>query len=164
MFGRINIFLTILILVISSVQASESPSAARDESNKDQEKMFQQAEEINSSYVKMIKPLFVKSCFDCHSNQTVYPWYHSVPIVNNLIDDDIVEAKKHLDLSDDFPFNGHGSIEEDLSAIKKEVEGGDMPPLGYKIMHPVARLKKTEIEIIGNWVQQSLQILNPQNK
>ena len=65
--------------------------------------------EINSLYIKNIRPVFQRKCFDCHSNNTRYPWYSNLPLVKDLINDDITEAKKHMDMSNDFPFQGHGS-------------------------------------------------------
>lgn len=49
---------------------------------------------INQEYLKTVKPIFQKSCFDCHGNTTVYPWYYKVPGVKQLIDNDIDEVKQ----------------------------------------------------------------------
>ena len=65
-----------------------------------QEETFKKIEIINERYVKNVKPIFVKSCFDCHSSQTRYPWYHSLPLIKSLLDNDIAEGKKHLNMSD----------------------------------------------------------------
>ena len=45
--------------------------------------------QINKLYIKTVKPIFKKSCFDCHGNTTNYPWYYKVPGVKQLIDSDI---------------------------------------------------------------------------
>jgi hypothetical protein len=126
----------------------------------DMEKMFMAAEVVNNNYLKRVKPIFVKKCFDCHSNQTVFPWYHSLPIVKEMLDKDIAEAKKHLNLSDDFPFEGHGSAEEDLKAIKDDVNKNEMPPFKYWIAHPGSRLTSIEKKMINEWVDSSLILMN----
>jgi len=61
---------------------------------------------INESYLATVKPVFRKSCFDCHSSNTNYPWYSNLPGAKQLIQNDIAEAKEHLDMSKDFPFQG----------------------------------------------------------
>lgn len=116
--------------------------------------------EINEEYKERVKSIFQKSCFDCHSQQTRYPWYYKIPGAKGLIDSDLAEAKKHIDLTNDFPFHGHGSPEEDLSAIRKAVEENTMPPFRYRILHPGANLNKTEREAILQWIKESLDQLS----
>ena len=116
-------------------------------------------EKINDDYKQRIKPIFQRSCFDCHSTQTKYPWYYKIPGAKGLIDSDIAEAKKHIDLSHDFPFQGHGSPEEDLPAIRKAIEGNTMPPFRYKILHPNAKLSEPERKAILQWINEGLESL-----
>ncbi len=87
--------------------------------------------QINKLYIKTVKPIFKKSCFDCHGNTTNYPWYYKVPGVKQLIDSDIKESKKHLDFSKDFPFISHETPLKDLDAIGKSVNNNSMPPFRY---------------------------------
>jgi len=112
---------------------------------------------INESYVKVVKPIFQKSCFNCHSLSTTYPWYASLPLATQLIKSDITEAKEHLEMSHDFPFGGHGNPKEDLEAIGKSVKDGSMPPLRYRIMHPGSGLSDDERKTVITWVEQSLE-------
>ena len=44
---------------------------------------------INQSYIKTIRPIFKKSCFDCHTSETNYPWYYKLPIAKQLIGHDV---------------------------------------------------------------------------
>lgn len=115
---------------------------------------------INEAYIQNVKPIFQRSCFDCHSQSPRIPWYHSVPLVHGLIESDMKEAKVHLDFSNDFPFEGHGSPKEDLEAIGKSVEKGTMPPFRYKVMHWGSGLSADEKKIILKWTGQSIQLLN----
>lgn len=111
--------------------------------------------EINRNYVREIKPIFQNSCFNCHSTNTQYPWYYKIPGAKQLIDHDIREAKKHIDMTNDFPFKGHGTLSEDLEAIGKSVNKGTMPPLRYILMHWNARLAEEEKKAILQWVEES---------
>jgi len=114
---------------------------------------------INESYTKNVKSIFKKSCFDCHSNQTKYPWYAKLPGAKQLIASDISEANSHLDMSEDFPFKGHGSPIEDLEAIRKAVVENSMPPFRYWILHNGSRLSSEEKKAVLEWVNSSLQLL-----
>lgn len=114
---------------------------------------------INSAYMQNVKPIFQKKCFDCHSDQTRYPWYSKLPGAKWLIESDIQEAKKHLDFSSDFPFKGHGSPKEDLEEIMRSVDFGKMPPFRYRILHSGSKVTKEEKSTIQAWVAESQKLL-----
>lgn len=115
--------------------------------------------QINLNYEKEIKPIFRSKCMNCHSSQTNYPAYSNWPIVKKIIDDDIAESKKHIDMTNGFPFAGHGTPTEDLEALKKAALNGSMPPLRYRIMHWQSGLTDTERKAISTWVDESLDLL-----
>lgn len=117
------------------------------------------SESVLLSYRQTVEPIFKRSCFDCHSANTNYPWYSNIPGIEGLIADDIAEARKHLDMTEGLPFEGHGSIAEDLLAIKKTVVENAMPPWRYRIMHSQSRLSSEEKKRIVEWVESSLQSL-----
>lgn len=110
---------------------------------------------INQNYVKNVKQIFQASCFDCHSGQTRYPWYYKIPGAKQLIDRDIREARKHIDMSDDFPFNGHGTPSEDLEALQKSIQKSTMPPFRYKITHWNSQLSQEQKRVILKWIEES---------
>ena len=114
---------------------------------------------INSAYLKTVKPVFLKKCFDCHSTKTTYPWYHSLPVVKWLIADDIKEAKKHMDMSSDFPFRGHGNPLDDLNALAEAIDQNSMPPIRYKALHWNSSLNGQERELIRIWIKESQELL-----
>lgn len=114
---------------------------------------------INTLYTFSVKPIFQNKCFDCHSQKPNYPWYHAIPVIKQLIDRDISEAKEHLDFTNDFPFLGHGQPNEDLKAIQTTVNNNSMPPLRYKLLHQNAVISAKEKNIILEWIQASQNIL-----
>ena len=115
--------------------------------------------DINQTYLRLVKPIFKKSCFDCHSNSVRYPWYYKIPIISNMIDSDIEEAKSHLDFSLDFPFKGHGNSIKDLNSIMDAIKNKTMPPNDYLFMHGNKKLRSTDKKIIYNWINNSLKKL-----
>lgn len=76
-----------------------------------------------------LSPVFKEGCYNCHTTSTEYPWYYKLPFIRSMIDDDISEAKKHMDMSQGFPFGGHGKPADDLVAIREDVVDSKMPGL-----------------------------------
>lgn len=116
--------------------------------------------EIDMDYRGKVEPIFKSSCFDCHSNSTRYPWYHNIPGIKQMIDNDVTEARKHIDMSNGYPFKGHGNLESDLKAIAYQVEKGNMPPTRYRMMHPASGMTKKKKQEIEDWVERSLDKLD----
>ena len=122
-------------------------------------------ESINADYLRDIRPIFEKKCFDCHSNKTKFPWYYKIPGIKHMIDYDIKKAKKHIDMSDDFPFISHDIPLMDLKSIKKVVSENDMPPFRYVLGHWDSRLNEDEKRVIINWSEKSiLKLINSSYK
>lgn len=99
----------------------------------------------------MIEPILKNSCFDCHSDQTDYPWYHSLPLIGSMIDEDIAEAREHLDFSDGFPLKGKGSQLKLFAEIIEEVEEGEMPLMSYRVMHWGTAIQDPQLDTLKNW-------------
>lgn len=125
-------------------------------SNEDLQKIYQ---EINITYTQNVKPIFEKKCFDCHGKIEKYPWYYKLPGIKQLMDSDIKEAKKHLDMSKDFPFISHETPLKDLKSLREVIEENDMPPFQYVLGHWDSRLTKEEKKKLYQWVEDSLKKL-----
>lgn len=120
------------------------------------EKLIQTHAKINAIYIKNIKPIFEKKCFDCHGEVKIFPWYYKVPGVKQMMDYDIKEAKKHLDMSKDFPFVSHETPLKDLKSLNTVSMENEMPPLRYVLGHWDARLSKDEQQKIKTWTKESI--------
>ena len=82
--------------------------------------------------------LAVRACFDCHSNETEWPWYSHVAPVSWLVQHDVDDGRKHLNFSEwDRP-------QEDAHEAAEEAEEGEMPPWFYLPLHAHARLSDPE--------------------
>jgi mono/diheme cytochrome c family protein len=88
------------------------------------------------------RDLAVRACFDCHSNQTRWPWYSNIAPMSWLVQRDIDEGREELNWSE----WGPGS-EGDESA--ETVLEGSMPPGAYTLLHPEARLTDQEIDALA---------------
>ena len=105
---------------------------------------------------KTVEPIFEKSCYDCHSSKTDYPWYYSLPIISGMIDDDIKEALTHVDMDNGFPFGGHATQTEQLREIKKVIENGDMPLWSYRVMHSGTKIEGATQDTVFKWIDESV--------
>lgn len=118
---------------------------------------------INRQYLNTVKPIFANKCLSCHGINEELPWYYSIPGVTQLMDYDIAEAKSHMNMSHDFPFQGHGSPNDDLSALWRTIEKDTMPPLTYRMIHWNSKLTLSEIKVIKKWITESKRILSDEN-
>ena len=94
------------------------------------------------------KAVLVSKCADCHSNATRWPVYARVAPGSWLIESDIVEARKKMDLSrwEQMPLE----TQEVLAAkIVQEAKSGDMPPLQYRLLHWDAKLSKGDVQTLS---------------
>jgi mono/diheme cytochrome c family protein len=73
-------------------------------------------------------------CFQCHSNETEWPWYSNIAPGSWLIYNDVVEGRQNLNFSD------FGKRPGELDEIIENVQRGSMPPIQYWIAHPSSRL------------------------
>lgn len=79
-----------------------------------------------------------RACFDCHSNETVRPWYDRIAPVSFYVENHINDGKRRLNFSEwDKP-------NSDMGEIKKVLQNGSMPLWDYLIMHPNAKLSDQE--------------------
>lgn len=87
------------------------------------------------------RQLAVRACFDCHSNQTVWPWYSYIAPVSWLVYRDVMEGRAALNFSEwDRPQEGEDAVE----AIQK----GSMPPRLYTLIQSKARLSSQETQAL----------------
>jgi hypothetical protein len=85
------------------------------------------------------RTLAKKACFDCHSNETVWPWYSNLAPLSWVIQRDVDEGRKRLNFSD-----WSSPHELELDELQAIVEEGEMPPGEYLLLHPGARLTADE--------------------
>ena len=116
--------------------------------------------QVSKVYNESIKPIFSSKCLMCHGANNKLPWYYKIPIVKQLIDHDIEEAKEHIDMSKGFPFGGHGSPIEDLKTIMESTKNETMPPFQYKMMHWNSEITQQEKRIVLEWVSESIKTIS----
>ena len=94
------------------------------------------------------KAVLVTKCADCHSSETKWPVYARVAPGSWLIERDIVEARRAMDLSrwEEMPVEKQEVL---LAKIAHEAKSGDMPPLQYRALHWGAKLSKADVQALS---------------
>jgi hypothetical protein len=100
-----------------------------------------------------LKVVLRRSCYDCHSNETVWPWYARVAPVSWLLANDVKEGRKEVNFSAWNQFTGNRKAKK-LKEIVEQVEQNKMPQWYYVIMHPEAKLSAGDKEMIIKWAKQ----------
>jgi len=93
------------------------------------------------------------SCYDCHSNNTQYPWYNKVQPVAWFLEDHIKEGKAELNFNEWDSLSTRRKTSK-LRSIIKQIENGEMPLDSYTFIHRDAKFSEAEAEEIINWVTQ----------
>jgi len=106
-----------------------------------------------------IKNKLQVSCYDCHSNNTIYPWYNKVQPVAWFLEDHIKEGKAELNFNewDDYSNRRKNSK---LKSIINQIENGEMPLWSYTLIHKNALLSTGEKELIIGYMKQIKDSLN----
>ena len=98
-----------------------------------------------------VKSIIQRSCLDCHSNETVWPWYSSIAPVSWLVSKDVAKGRKKLNFSEWDSYTDKRQRHK-LKEILEEIDEGEMPMPIYTFIHSDATLTDNEKEIIRNWV------------
>ncbi len=97
-----------------------------------------------------VQTILSKACTDCHSNNTVYPWYANFQPVAWYLDDHIRDGKKHFNMSEFLayaPWKAHHKLEE----LEEELEENKMPLESYARIHSSAVLSEEEKTLLTSW-------------
>jgi hypothetical protein len=88
------------------------------------------------------RSLAVTACYDCHSNETTWPWYSNIAPISWLVQHDVEEARQNVNFSD---INGRRIEGDELQEV---VQRGEMPPVQYTIIHKNAILSSEEQQLL----------------
>ena len=106
-----------------------------------------------------VQSILDRSCGDCHSNRTVWPWYSHVAPVSWLVASDVRGGRRHVNFSEwgAYPADKRAKALDDIC---KEVREGDMPPFQYMPMHPAAKLTQADRDQLCRWAAIAKQTLS----
>ncbi|WP_345985462.1 heme-binding domain-containing protein [Sulfurimonas sp. HSL-1656] len=135
--------LIIVLLVVVGIQfipmnvPAEVPTKAEDE--------LEAPEEVLA--------ILKRSCFDCHSNHTTYPWYSSVAPVSWFTKMHVKEGREHMNFSTWAGYDDEKKAKY-LDKIPKAIKS-KMPLPSYLIMHADAKLSEDDKKVLTDWATEA---------
>lgn len=100
-----------------------------------------------------VQKLLKTSCYDCHSNTTVYPAYSNIQPVKWWLADHVNSGKRHLNFDEFNTYPKEKKLKK-LDEIAETVRSGEMPLTSYTVIHHNAKLSDAEKAEIEQWVNE----------
>jgi mono/diheme cytochrome c family protein len=97
-----------------------------------------------------VKAILKASCYDCHSNETVWPWYSRVAPISWLVSNDTVEGRQRLNFSTWNQYLPEQQADLIAGSLKR-VQRGRMPPWYYTIKHTEGKISPEKLAILEAW-------------
>ena len=144
--GRVGLALLVALVVSQFVPVDRSNP------NTDPSKTIYATEKLPPP----VQAVFTRSCQNCHSNNTQWPWYSYVAPVSWMIASDVRNARQKMNFSEwgRYPANKR---EDRLEEICEQLTNGDMPDFKYTLMHHDARITPDERTAVCQWTEDSRQ-------
>lgn len=98
-----------------------------------------------------IEKMFRAACYDCHSDETRWPWYSRIAPVSWKIAEDVSDGRYNLNFSD-WPTNNPVRAAKKMEDMSDEIGYGDMPLKKYTFIHRDARLTDSQRKELENWL------------
>ena len=107
-----------------------------------------------------VKTILEVSCNDCHSNNTVYPWYNNIQPVMWFLTRHVNEGKEHLNF-DEYGDYSSKKQSHKMEEVVEMLNEGEMPLSSYTLIHKDAQLKEEEKEALINWAKTNIEEIKP---
>lgn len=108
--------------------------------------------EASMQVPEQVDAILNRSCVDCHTNKTQYPWYSNIAPVSWWLGNHISDGRRHLNLSIWNTYTAKRKAEK-LGEICDQVESGEMPLPSYLWIHRYAVLKEGEAKTLCDWTE-----------
>jgi hypothetical protein len=101
-----------------------------------------------------VKTVLRSACYDCHSNETTWPWYSYIAPISWLVAHDVHEGRDELNFSTWNRYNTKQQVEK-LKKTLEEIEEDEMPPWFYMVVHRDIQLSALERAALQTWARGS---------
>lgn len=105
-----------------------------------------------------VTALLKTACYDCHSNNTNYPWYSNIQPLAWYLNKHIVQGKKELNFDLFLNYSPRKQISK-LESIAEQVQERTMPLSSYTLIHSGAGINKQQQQLIINWASETAAML-----
>jgi hypothetical protein len=146
MYRKIGVLLLILFFVMQFIQPKKNRSDGLGEN--DISKVYQMPQELHQT--------LVHKCYDCHSNNTKYPWYFNIQPIGWWLAAHVHDGKEHLNFSE---FRGYDAekAKHKLEELEEVVDEKSMPLKAYTMFHENTEITKADEEAIKGWLASNRQ-------
>lgn len=142
MLKKILIGLLVILVIIQFIRPSKNISSSPGEA--DISLVYSMPEEVHD--------VLKKKCYDCHSNNTHYPWYYNIQPVGWWMAAHVNEGKEHLDFSSFKNYDAKKAAHK-IEELSESVNEGWMPLESYLWIHKEAKVEPAEVTAINNWIK-----------
>lgn len=152
MLNKILIGLVVLFIIIQFIRPEKNISSTSSPSH------------VSAHYAtsQEVKDILDKSCNDCHSNNTRYPWYASIQPLTWWLNGHVKEGKEEINF-DEFmtlpPKKAHHKMEE----VSEMVQEDEMPLKSYRLIHQNAVLSAQEKTTLTSWAKSTMKTIEQEN-
>lgn len=146
---KIGLIVLVVIIAIQFIQP------ARNESGKALSSDISKVYNVPAPVHSVLK----NACYDCHSNNTNYPWYSNIQPFGWWLASHIKRGKEELNFSE-FGNYSERRQRSKLFSVEKSIEDGTMPLPSYALIHKESRLTKEQKGIIIDWADKIKDSLN----
>jgi hypothetical protein len=109
-----------------------------------------------------VQTILQNACYDCHSNNTNYPWYSNIQPMAWMMKRHIDNGKEKLNFSEFGSYSSRRQISK-LKGIANQIKDDEMPISSYKAMHKKANLTKEEKSLVMDWMNKTADSLSTEN-
>lgn len=97
-----------------------------------------------------VRKVLAESCYDCHSNQTTYPWYAEVQPVGWWLENHVESGRRKLNFAEFAAYPVRKQMKE-LKAVREKVRDRKMPLASYTLIHRNAKLTEAQLAALCRW-------------
>ncbi len=112
---------------------------------------------------KNFQMILQTSCYDCHSNNTNYPWYSHIQPIRMFMDSHIKEGRENLNFSEWGNYGNHKKKTK-LNQIAKEIKSNEMPLTSYTLIHKNTKLTANQKKEVLDWIAKIEDSISSNNK
>ena len=109
-----------------------------------------------------VQTILQNACYDCHSNNTSYPWYSNIQPMAWIMRRHIDNGKEKLNFSEFGSYSSRRQISK-LKGMANQIKDEEMPIASYKMMHSKANLTKEEKSLVIDWMNKKADSLSASN-
>lgn len=109
--------------------------------------------EASTQVPENVEAILVRSCADCHSNTTIYPWYSNISPVSFFLVDHVEHGRSHLNFSVWNNYDKSKKLKK-LDEIREQIDLAAMPLPSYLWLHRDAVLSGADAKVLKDWTLQ----------